>query len=266
MGGITTLATAALPLANSVADTVDRVSGASASTRREEAAARQQQEAAARQQQEAAARQQQEAAARQQETAARQQQEAEARKYAYQAEQQRLQWQREDELRRQDQELQRRKEEQARIEAQQARIEAEQQRVREMDWLAQSQNLAVQQLRTGQAATLAEKEGDARTRLAQASAAAQADERRRVDALRRTGARTRAALGSNGVSAADGSGEAILLGVVKDGAAERAEAEGADRLKREAIQQEVDGVRRRNLLEQAQLAERQRLEFMSRFY
>ena len=221
MGGITTLATTALPLANSIADTVDRYSGNSAS--------------------------------------ARQQQAAEERKYAYQAEQQRLQWQREDELRRQDQELQRRKEEQA-------RIEAEQQRVREMDWLTQSQNLSARQLRAGQAATLVEKEADARTRLAQASTTAQSDERRRVDALRRTVARTRAALGSNGVSAADGSGEAILLGVVKDSAAERTEAEGADRLKREAIQQEVDNVHRRNLLEQAQLAERQRLEFMSRFY
>ncbi|AIB12698.1 hypothetical protein ABAZ39_12005 [Azospirillum argentinense] len=221
MGGITTLATTALPLANAVADTVDRVSGTSDSARRQQA--------------------------------------ADERRYAYQTEQQRLQWQREDELRRQDQELQRQKEEQA-------RAEAERQRAREMDWLAQSQNLAAQQLRTGQAATLADKEGDARTRLAQMSAAAQSDERRRVDALRRTVARTRATLGSNGVSAADGSGEAILLGVVKDSAAERGEAEGADRLKREAIQQEVDSVRRRNLLEQAQLAERQRLEFMSRFY
>ncbi|MFC5354511.1 hypothetical protein [Azospirillum himalayense] len=228
MGGITTLATTALPLANSVADTVDRVSGNSVKLREQEADARRQQA-------------------------------ADERRYAYQAEQQRLQWQREDELRRQDQELQRQKEEQA-------RLETERQRLREMDWLAQSQNLAVQQLRVGQAATLTDKEGDARTRLAQISAAAQSDERRRVDALRRTVARTRATLGSNGVSAADGSGEAILLGVVKDSAAERGEAEGTDRLKREAIQQEVDSVRRRNLLEQAQLAERQRLEFMSRFY
>lgn len=190
---------------------------------------------------------------------ARAQQAADERKYAYETQKQQLEWQREDALRRQDQELQRQKDEQA-------RVEAEQQRAREMTWLAQSQNQTADQLRTSQAADLAEKQTSAQSRVAQLAANADAEEQRRVDALRRTMARTRATLGASGVSAADGSGEAILLGAVNDSTVERQNADQIDQIKRQAIQQELDNARRRNLLEQAQLADRQRLEFMSKFY
>lgn len=190
---------------------------------------------------------------------AKQQQAADERKYAYEAQKQQLEWQREDELRRQDQELQRQKDEAA-------RVAAEQERTRDMNWLAQSQNQAADQLRANQTADMATQEAGARNQLAQITASADAAERRRVDALRRTMARSRAAMGASGVSAADGSGEAILLGAVNDSATERQNADQLDQIKRQAIQQELDNARRRNLLEQAQLADRQRLEFMSKFY
>lgn len=231
MGGITSLVTTALPAVNAVANTVDRFSGSSSSATAAATAA----------------------------ANAQAQREADERKYAYETQKRQLDWQREDELRRQDQELQRQKEEQA-------RAEAERQRAREMDWLAQSQNQAAGQQRANQAADMADRQAGAQTQLAQIAASAATEERRRVDALRRTMARTRAALGASGVSAADGSGEAILLGAVNDSAMERQDADRIDQIKRQAIQQELDNARRRNLLEQAQLADRQRLEFMSRFY
>lgn len=229
MGGITSLLTTALPTVNAVADTVERFGGSSSSSAAATAAN------------------------------AQAQREADERKYAYEAQKRQLDWQREDELRRQDQELQRQKDEQA-------RRDAEAQRAREMDWLAQSQNQTADQLRSNQAADMADRQAGAQAQLAQINANAAAEERRRVDALRRTMARTRATLGARGVSAADGSGEAILLGAVNDSAMERQDADQIDQIKRQAIQQELDNARRRNLLEQAQLADRQRLEFMSKFY
>ena len=107
---------------------------------------------------------------------------------------------------------------------------------------------------------------DAQNRLAALSAQSADEERRRRDALRRAMGRVRADMGGQGVSAADGSGEAILLGLVGETDRESRTAAQADQLKRQAIQQELDNARRRNLLEQAQLAQRQRLDFMSKFF
>ncbi|WP_109117017.1 hypothetical protein [Azospirillum sp. TSO22-1] len=170
-----------------------------------------------------------------------------------------LQWQREDQLRREDQERERQA--QAEAAAQQAA-----QRNADMAWLTQSQNLEASQLRARRDAELQAADADARTRVATIAQQSAEDERRRRDALRRAVGRTRADLGGQGVSAADGSGEAILLGLVGDTEAESGAAAQADRLKRQAIQQELDNTRRRNLLEQAQLAQKQRLDFMSKFF
>lgn len=170
-----------------------------------------------------------------------------------------LEWQREDQLRREDQELERQRL------AEEAAQEAAQRRT-DMAWLTGAQNLEAGQLRARQDADVQAADADARTRTAAIAQQSAEDERRRRDALRRAMGRTRADLGGQGVSAADGSGEAILLGLVGDTEAESAAATQADRLKRQAIQQELDTARRRNLLEQAQLAQRQRLDFMSKFF
>lgn len=243
MGGITPLFTTVLPAASSLVNGVSRVSGSAASAQQDAARLEAERQALERKYQEERAAEERRYAYEQQvrQETARQQQEAQARE-----------WARQDELRRQELELQYRQDEQA--------------RAREMEWLRRGQNQAGGDLRANQEAALRAQEADAQNRLAQLAATAEADEKRRVDALRRTMARTRAAMGANGVSAADGSGEAILLGLVNDTDSERQDAQKLDQIKRQAIQQEVDSVRRRNLLEQAQLAERQRLEFLSKFY
>ncbi len=170
-----------------------------------------------------------------------------------------LEWQREDQLRQQDWERERQ-----RLEAEAAR-QAEQRR-QDMAWLGQSQSLEAAQIRARQDADLLAADADAQNRLAALAQQTATDEQRRRDALRRAVGRTRADLGGQGVSAADGSGEAILLGLVGDAEKESRSAAQVDQLKRQAIQQELDNARRRNLLEQAQLAQRQRLEFMSKYF
>lgn len=272
MGGITPLITTALPMVGSVASTVRSVSGNSSSSAAQQQASqlaaqqaaaeleykRQQDAARLQAEQQALERRYQEERAAAERTAAA---EAAARQEQarLQAEAQAREWARQDQLRQQDQELQRQKDEAARIAAEQARG-------REMDAYRASQEQTLAQLRTSHDAAYQSQDRESQTQLAQMTAAADAEEKRRVDALRRTVAKTRASLGSRGVSAADGSGEAILLGLVKDTAGERQDAQTAEQLKRQAIQQNLDAIRRRNLLDQAQLADRQRLEFMSKFF
>jgi len=254
MGGITPLLTTALPVAGSLVSTINRSGsrsgGSSASAQQDAARLEAERQALERKYQEERVADERRYAYEQQvrQEQARLQQEAQARE-----------WARQDELRRQEQELQRQKDEQA-------RIASDQSRAREMEWLTRGQNLEGTQQRANQEAALRGQEADAQNRFAQMAATASAEEKRRVDALRRTMARTRASMGANGVSAADGSGEAILLGLVNDTDGERQDAQRIDQIKRQAIQQEVENIRRRNLLEQAQLAERQRLEFLSKFY
>lgn len=285
MGGITPLITTALPMVGSVASTVRSVSGSSSSS---SSAAAQQQAAAELEykRQQDALKAQQDAAAleyQRQQDAARllAEQQALDRKYQedraaaertaaadaaarqeqarLQAEAQAREWARQDQVRQQDQELQRQKDEAARIAAEQARS-------REMDAYRVSQDQTLAQLRASQDQAYQSQDRESQTQLAQMTAAADAEEKRRVEALRRAVAKSRASLGSRGVSAGDGSGEAILLGLVKDTDGERQDAQTADQLKRQAIQQNLDAIRRRNLLDQAQLADRQRLEFMSKYF
>jgi len=104
----------------------------------------------------------------------------------------------------------------------------------------------------------------ARTRLETERVQAEAAERRRRDALRRSVARTRAQLGAQGISSADGSGEAILLGLIREAEDDQREAAALDRLRQRALAEEDQAAERRNLLEQARLAERQRLERLAR--
>ncbi|HYG89539.1 MAG TPA: hypothetical protein VD978_25160 [Azospirillum sp.] len=225
MGGLTSLATAALPVATTA------LSGYQQQQYRAQNTAAQ----ASYEQQLLERKYQEERLAR----------EEEARRK--QIEQERA-WQREDQLRRQEAEA------------------AAAQRRSDMAWLAQAQNLEASQLRAQQDAEMQTAGADAQTRLASQAAQSADEERRRRDALRRAMGRARADLGGQGVSAADGSGEAILLGLVGETDQESRTAAQADLLKRQAIQQELDNARRRNLLQQAQLAQRQRIEFMSKFF
>lgn len=88
--------------------------------------------------------------------------------------------------------------------------------------------------------------------------AAGADETRRA-ALRRAVARQRASFGAQGLSA-DGSGEAVLLGLFDESDADREQRDRLDALRLQGIDQDLEDQGRINVLQRTQLRERQNLE------
>lgn len=93
---------------------------------------------------------------------------------------------------------------------------------------------------------------------------AAAEEKSRREALRRAVARRRAQLGGQGVGGEDGSGEALLLGLIGDAASgERSRAEEtASRIA--AIGDDSAYRRRINLLDRSRLADRARFSALTR--
>ncbi|HPF78324.1 MAG TPA: hypothetical protein PLF01_03430 [Alphaproteobacteria bacterium] len=89
--------------------------------------------------------------------------------------------------------------------------------------------------------------------------AAEAEKQRR-DALKRAVARQRAQFGGSGVSAGDGSSEAVLLGMFNESDAERQTREKLDNLKLQAIDQNLLNQKRVNTLQRTQLAEKNKLK------
>ncbi|UEM02617.1 hypothetical protein JL101_021940 [Skermanella rosea] len=132
--------------------------------------------------------------------------------------------------------------------------------------LRETHALQTRQLLQGQEAAAEAQRADIETRRAQIQASAEADEAARRDALRRAVGRSRASLGTWGGGTADGSGEAVLLGLVNRTDADSRNAQAVERLRGQALSQEVEDSRRRNLLDQSQLAERQRLELFGNAY
>ena len=87
---------------------------------------------------------------------------------------------------------------------------------------------------------------------------AEADRRRR-NALRRSVAKRRAALGAKGIDATAGSGEALLLGLVDESALQGAEARRRTGDRVAEIRRDLDDRQRLNLLERSRLHGQQRL-------
>ena len=114
----------------------------------------------------------------------------------------------------------------------------------------------------GQQNRAAQAEADRMSALAQRDAEAAArdqeaiarereqSERERRNALRRAVASQRARLGAQGVSSADGSGEALLLGLVQESALDASEAEQERRAALKAIEEDLSARRSVNLLDQ----------------
>lgn len=147
-----------------------------------------------------------------------------------------------------------------------AKQAAEAQRKLAMDILANAHNNEYQQLlnRQGEEWSAAQTSADAQSQQIRQTAAAAEAERR--DALKRTQATTRARLGANGVGAQDGSGRAVLLGRQAATDAESAAQAKTDQSRLQSIQADLDNRRRVNLLAQAELADRQRIEYLNKFY
>jgi colicin import membrane protein len=187
--------------------------------------------------------------------------EAAAREYQAQLERDARQqtWERDDRLRREAAE----REAAAQLAAKQ---EAEAQRKQAMEILTSSHNNEYQQLlgRQNEEWSSAQSAADTQAaQIAQTSAAAEADRRA---ALKKTQATARARLGAGGVDVKDGSGRAVLLGRQAATDAESAAQAKSDQTRRQAIQADLDNRRRVNLLAQAELADRQRMEYLNRFY
>jgi len=88
--------------------------------------------------------------------------------------------------------------------------------------------------------------------------AGQAEQERR-DALKRAVARQRAEFGAQGVDSANGSGQAVLLGLFQESEDERKKREATDALRTAALDQSLNQARQSNLLDVAQLAARNKV-------
>jgi hypothetical protein len=126
--------------------------------------------------------------------------------------------------------------------------------------LAESQQSALNSLRARQDGDATALRANVQNQADQIAVTSASDERKRQRALRRAVGRTRAQLGGQGISTADGSGEAILLGQTKEAAEEKADADRLDALRLKALEQQEQSEYQRNLLELSELQERQRLE------
>ncbi|MCB1530917.1 MAG: transporter [Rhodospirillales bacterium] len=122
-------------------------------------------------------------------------------------------------------------------------------------------NLALRQLQARQNEALAKSQEEAaldRERIA--AEAAEAESRRR-QALKRSVARQRARFGSSGIeTGSSGSAQAVLLGLFDESEEDRSQREKLDRLRLNAIDQNLEQQRRLNVLQRTQLKARQDLE------
>ncbi len=89
------------------------------------------------------------------------------------------------------------------------------------------------------------------------------EQRRRRDALRRAVSRQRASLGARGLVAPEGSGEALLLGLVDESAADGAALDQERQARLATIDRDAEYRRRLNLIERSRLAGRRRLHTLS---
>lgn len=139
-------------------------------------------------------------------------------------------------------------------------------RERERQLTGYRQAVETRQLRDAQDLEAADRRRDLEARAERLALEGAEGERQRRRALRRAVARQRAQLGSQGISAADGSGEAILLGLVREADEDRKQSARLDRLRLKDLEADEQSAYRRNLLELTRLADRQRIERLASGY
>lgn len=127
--------------------------------------------------------------------------------------------------------------------------------------LTAQQELAMAQLQEQQRTAEAQAAQDAALARQEMAAEAVGAETARRAALKRAVARQKVSLASQGISAADdGSAEAILLGMFQESEEERGTRARMDGLREQALSQSLSQKQALNVLQRAQLADRQRLE------
>lgn len=121
------------------------------------------------------------------------------------------------------------------------------------------QDLAMKQLKAQQQAAMKTAQEQANLSAAQIAATAASNETARRTALKRAVSRQRAQFGSQNVSDG-GSSEAVLLGMFAESDTEREDRERIDGLRLAALDQDLAAQSRLNILQRAQLQERQKLQ------
>ncbi|MEC7028226.1 MAG: transporter, partial [Pseudomonadota bacterium] len=91
-------------------------------------------------------------------------------------------------------------------------------------------------------------------------------EENRLSALRRAVARQRASFGATGLSANEGSAEAVLLGLFEETDQDRQQRERLDTLRNRALDNDLASTQSLNVLQRSQLAQQQRLERIAKGY
>ncbi len=142
--------------------------------------------------------------------------------------------------------------------------EAEAEKRRRQELVA-SHDLALAQLAQAQKLQEAQDARSAMLEKQKIAVDAQAAARERQAALKRAMARQTASFGASGFGSADGSAQAVLLGLFAESDEERQEREKLDAMKIRAMDLDLENRRSINVLQRAQLAERQQLERASKY-
>ena len=122
------------------------------------------------------------------------------------------------------------------------------------------QEQAMRELQNRQAQSTAEAQAQADKNRAQIALDAKTAEATRLAALKRAVAKRNARNGAAGIGGLGGSREAVLLGLYNESETEKKNREDLDKLRYNAIDSDLGLNASRNILEQTQLAERQRLD------
>lgn len=126
--------------------------------------------------------------------------------------------------------------------------------------LRAQQDLALQQLSAQQALDEQQAVRDADLQRQKVATDALNAEQNRRAALRRAVARQRAQFGVSGLSAGDGSSEAVLLGLFEESEQDKVASQRLDGLRMAALDQDLSDRRAINVLQRTQLQEKQALQ------
>ncbi len=126
--------------------------------------------------------------------------------------------------------------------------------------LRAQQDLALKQLQAQQQVAAANAQADSSLQKTQIAATASAEDVQRRAALKRAVARQKASFGSQGITGTDGSSEAVLLGLFDESDRDRQDRERLDGIRTAALNQDLGARSSLDILQLAQLQERQKLE------
>lgn len=151
-------------------------------------------------------------------------------------------------------------------EAQRKQAEAAQKRAESLNLLTQSQQQETDQLRQSLADNQAADQRDAAQKLAEITQSASETERKRQLSLRTLLGTAAATAGAHTIDPNEGSALAARRGKIANSEADKAAATTQDRFRIDSLNAQLQDRYQRNLLQQSQLADKQRLQYLSQYY